>query len=208
MDKEIKTKKLEDIYKEVATCTKCPLYKHANCGVPGEGSSTAQVMFIGEAPGANEDKLGKPFVGRAGALLDKGLSAIKLERKDVYIANIIKHRPPGNRDPKPQEIEACRTYLDRQINIIQPNLIVTLGRFSMEHFVLGNKISAIRGKLVKRNNLNIYPMFHPAAALRQKNFMKSFVADFMNIPNVLNELENLSKSTKNSIKPKQALYKY
>src|SRR4030042_5218068 len=122
---------LTDLYKEIALCRKCEIARNRTKVVPGEGAENADIMFIGEAPGFHEDQQGLPFVGRAGQLLNKSLSLIHLERKDVYIANVIKHRPPENRDPLPSELDACRPYLLEQIQIIEPKVIVALGRFSI-----------------------------------------------------------------------------
>ena len=186
---------LEQIEKEVKICTKCPLYKTANCAVAGTGSPDAKIVFIGEAPGANEDREGIPFVGQAGKLLDKGLNAIKLSRKDIWIGNIIKHRPPNNRDPLPEEVKACKPYLNKQLAIIAPKLIITLGRYALTHFIPESSITRVHGKLLIKDTLNIYPIYHPAAALRNGDFMKSFVQDFLKIPDILEQI--VKKNTTN-----------
>ena len=138
--------KLKALNQAVATCTKCPLYKGTTNPVPGDGNPDADIMFIGEAPGFHEDQQGLPFVGRAGHLLNKSLAIINLEREDVFIANMIKHRPPENRDPKTEELDSCRPFLEQQIKIIQPKIVCTLGRFAMEYFIQGVKISQIHGQ--------------------------------------------------------------
>lgn len=182
---EEKQKKLEEIAKKVATCQKCPLYKNATKAVPGEGNPEAEVMFIGEGPGYYEDQQGRPFVGQAGKLLDELLYLIKLPRQEVFIGNVVKHRPPGNRDPLPEEIKACEPYLDEQIKIIEPKIIVTLGRFSMNKFLPGEYISQIHGQ--KRNidfggrKYIVIPMYHPAAALRNAKIMKEIKEDFQKL---------------------------
>jgi len=185
----VKLTLLQKIENEINNCTRCDLYQSTICGVPGEGNSKAKIMFIGEAPGATENKTGKPFSGRAGKLIDKGLEAIKLRRNEVFITNIVKHRPPKNRNPLPKEIMSCKIYLENEIKLINPTLIVTLGNFATEHFIQKSKISTNHGKLIVQNGFNIYPVFHPSAALRKKDFMESFMKDFLNIPNVLNKIK-------------------
>jgi uracil-DNA glycosylase family 4 len=180
-----KAEKLKEIAGRVSKCTRCSLYKGATQAVPGDGNPEAKVMFIGEGPGFHEDKQGLPFVGAAGKLLDKLLQLVKLERKEVFIGNVIKHRPPGNRDPLPEEIEACRPFLDEQIQAIKPKIIVTLGRFSMNKFLPGEKISQIHGQARYVNFLGsryiILPMYHPAAALRSAKIMEEVKEDFKKI---------------------------
>lgn len=170
------------------------LYKTATQAVPGDGNPDAEVMFIGEAPGQKEDELGKPFVGAAGKFLNELLVSIGLNREDVYIANCIKHRPPGNRDPLPEEIAAYEPWLQGQLDIIDPKLIVTLGRFSME-FVLGPgfSISKIHGKPKRRNGRVIMPMYHPAAALYSGNLRPVLAADFQKIPKIIEMIKNPPK---------------
>lgn len=164
-----------------------PLKSAATQAVPGEGSPDTEIMFIGEAPGEQEDKQGRPFVGAAGKFLTELIASINLKRADVFIANTIKHRPPGNRDPLPEELAAYAPWLDEQVKIIQPKLIVTLGRFSMAHFLgEGLSISKIHGQ-PKRNMAGqvIVPMYHPAAALYRGNLRPVLTADFQKIPKVL-----------------------
>lgn len=185
MDLEKKQQRLEQIAKQVKKCRRCGLYRNATNPVPGEGSQDAEVMFIGEGPGYWEDQKGRPFVGQAGKLLDSLLQLIKVVRKDVFIGNMIKHRPPGNRDPLPEEIEACQTFLDEQIKIIDPKIIVTLGRFSMAKFLPGEYISKIHGqaRFVEFSGKEriVIPIYHPAAALRNAKIMAEIKEDFKKI---------------------------
>lgn len=173
----------------VRQCQKCPLYKYAKNPVPGDGNPNAEIMFVGEGPGEREDELGLPFVGAAGKFLDVMLQSIGLTRQDVYIANVVKHRPPGNRDPKPEEIEACWPYLMRQIEIIKPKLIVCLGRHSMARFLpnLGT-ISTIHGRCFKRRNQAYMTLYHPAAALYKDSMKKVLLADFQKIKTALKKI--------------------
>lgn len=191
----LKQQQLTEIAQQVASCQKCSLYKNATNPVPGEGNPEAEIMFIGEGPGFNEDQQGRPFVGQAGKLLDELLSSIKVARSDVFIANVVKHRPPENREPMPQEIEACKEFLDKQIEIIQPKIIVTLGRFSMERFIPGAKISQIHGLArfseIGGRKIIIIPMFHPAAALRGAGVMAMLRQDFLKIPQFLGSPEKI-----------------
>jgi DNA polymerase len=173
---------LEAIAQEVRTCIDCELCRGRTHAVPGAGSSYARVMLIGEGPGFNEDKVGLPFVGQAGKLLTDLLDQAGLTREDVFITNVVKCRPPGNRDPLPDEIAACSQYLDRQIEIINPDVIVTLGRFSMSRWFKGERISQIHGKPRTFNNRLIVPMYHPAAALHQRAILPDIQADFRELP--------------------------
>ena len=188
------SKSLEKLYQEVADCQKCSLYKSATNPVPGAGNSQAKIVFVGEAPGHFEDQKGLPFVGNSGHLLDKLLSQISFKRENVYIANILKHRPPQNRDPLPEEIKVCTPFLKRQLLIIRPKLIVTLGRFAMNYFIPGAYISQIHGQPQKITwqelNLTIYPIYHPSAGLRNGQMMQSLQEDFLLIPMII---ENLKK---------------
>lgn len=192
-----KQERLATLAKQVAQCQKCPLYKNATNPVPGEGNPEAEIMFIGEGPGFNEDQQGRPFVGQAGRLLDELLSSIKVAREDVFIGNLVKHRPPNNRDPQPGEIEACQEFLDQQIEIIQPKIIVTLGRFSMAKFIPEGKISQIHGQArfveFKGKKIIVIPMFHPAAALRGAKVMEMIKQDFQKIPSFLKGEEGIFK---------------
>lgn len=158
----------------------------------GNGSIDAEIMFIGEAPGANEAIQGKPFVGRAGQLLDKLLVDIGIDRMQVYVTNLIKFRPPENRDPTPQEVIEYTPFLTRHIDIIHPKIIITLGRFSMNYFLPDAKITRDHGQLHKSQDYTIYPVFHPAAALRDPSRMKELEADFKKLPHILAEMRKKS----------------
>ncbi len=171
----------------------CSLRDSATQAVPGEGSATADIMFIGEAPGKNEDLQGVPFVGAAGKFLNEMLATIGLQREDIYITNIVKYRPPENRDPLPKEIAACMPWLHEQIRIIQPKIIVTLGRHAMEHFIPGKKISEVHGQAFRRNFPDIGPqvffaLYHPAAALYNGGMRQTLIEDFKKIPAVIKKL--------------------
>jgi DNA polymerase len=172
---------LEKIEKTVATCKKCRLYRTASRVVPGEGSPSAKIVFVGEAPGFNEDREGRPFVGRAGQLLDDLLRDIGLKRSDVWIGNVIKHRPPDNRDPMVDELRACRPYLSDQIKAISPRLIVPLGRFAMAEYLIDAKISEVHGKTFRVLEYAVLPLYHPAAALRSEAVLRELRADFRRI---------------------------
>jgi DNA polymerase len=153
-------------------------------------------MFIGEAPGFHEDKTGRPFVGAAGQFLEELLANIDMKRRDVYIANVIKCRPPGNREPSPVEIQACEWYLDRQIELLRPKMVVTLGRFSMARYFPGSKISAIHGQPRKIAGVLYYPMYHPAAALHQPKLRHTVEQDMVQIPELLAEIDQIQDSEK------------
>lgn len=172
---------------ELASCmAQCDLYKTAKQAVPGSGNPAADIMVIGEAPGAKEDETGVPFVGAAGKFLTQLLESIGLKREDIFIANCIKHRPPGNRDPLPEEIRIYGPWLQGQIDIIDPKVIITLGRFSME-FVLGSgfSISKVHGQPKRKNGRVVVPMYHPAAALYSGNLRPVLLADFQKIPKII-----------------------
>ena len=183
---------LREIATEVSTCAKCGLCKGRTKAVPGEGNPHAKLLFIGEGPGYYEDKQGRPFVGPSGQLLEELLKSIHLTRSDVFITNVVKCRPPENRDPLPDEISACNDYLERQIASIQPLVIVTLGRISMAKFFGGEKISAIHGRARKKDGFICIPMFHPAAALRTESYKIALRDDFKKIPIVLAEAERMA----------------
>jgi len=182
---------LSELHNEIAVCQRCDLYKYRTKAVPGEGSENAEIMFIGEAPGWHEDQQGLPFVGPAGQYLDNLLVSINLNRGQVYIANVIKCRPQGNRDPLPAEISACRKWLDRQIEVIHPKMIVTLGRYSMAMFFSGKSISQIHGTAQKRDDIIYYAMYHPAAALHQQSLRRTIEEDMLKIPSLLAEAKNI-----------------
>ena len=195
---------LKEVAAEVSVCTKCDLFKGRTKAVPGEGNPHAQVMFIGEGPGFHEDKQGRPFVGPAGQFLEELLASINLKRADVFITNVVKCRPPGNRDPLPAEIDACNGYLDRQIAAINPQVIVTLGRFSMAKFFGGEKISAIHGRARKIDGRICIAMYHPAAGLHQQSLKESIRSDFKKIPLVIAEAERLAAEGKMKAEPPKA----
>jgi uracil-DNA glycosylase family 4 len=182
---------LSELCVQIRNCARCPLSQGRTRAVPGEGPEDAELMFIGEAPGFHEDRSGRPFVGAAGKFLDELLASIDVRRDQVYIANVIKCRPPGNREPLPNEIEACRPYLDRQIALIRPRLVVTLGRFSMARYFPGAKISAIHGQPRKIGDVIYYPMFHPAAALHQPGLRRTVEEDMQKIPRLLAEADQV-----------------
>ncbi|TET25645.1 MAG: uracil-DNA glycosylase [Dehalococcoidia bacterium] len=184
---------LSELYKEIELCQKCEIAKYRTRAVPGEGAEDAEIMFIGEAPGWHEDKQGRPFVGPAGQFLDELLAAIGLKRQQVYITNVVKTRPPSNRDPLPMEIENCRQWLNRQIEIIKPKMIVTLGRYSMAMFFPGKSISKIHGTAQKRDDIIYYAMYHPAAALHQQSLRRIIEEDMLKIPKLLAEAKNIAE---------------
>ena len=186
---------LTDLYQEIKTCQKCSLSQGRTNSVPGEGPEDADIMLIGEGPGFHEDRQGRPFVGASGKYLQELLEKIGLSREDVYIANVVKCRPPGNRDPKPEEIEACRSHLDKQIELVRPRLIVTLGRFSMQRYFPGASISRIHGQPKRVGNIIYYPMFHPAAALHQPRWRPMVEEDILKIPGLLAKLEDVDEET-------------
>ncbi len=185
---------LQGIGAEVRQCQKCPLYATALKGVPGEGDANAEVMLVGEAPGWHENQQGRPFVGAAGQFLGELLRSVGLRREQVFIANVIKHRPPDNRDPQPDEISACLPYLDRQIEVIDPLVIVTLGRFSMSRFFPGEKISRIHGTARRYGDRLVFPLYHPAAALHQATLRRTVEEDFRRLPAVLDEARKLGQA--------------
>ena len=179
---------LADIARLVRECTDCPLHQGRTQAVPGEGPDAAELLFIGEGPGVQEDRQGRPFVGPAGGFLEELLQSIGMTRDQVYIANMVKCRPPNNRDPAPGEIAACAKYLERQIELINPRLIVTLGRFSTGRFLPGQAISRVRGRLRTVNGQRIYPIMHPAAGLRRQEMKDAIVDDFQKLAGLLEVL--------------------
>ena len=173
---------LETLTSEVITCTRCELSRGRTNAVPGEGSSHPTIMFIGEGPGFNEDQQGRPFVGRAGELLDLLLSLVPLQREDVYITNVVKCRPPDNRDPLPGEVAACWPYLEAQISFLQPRVIATLGRHSLARFFPDARISTQHGKPMRWRDRIVFPLYHPAAGLRSTRLREVLEADFRQLP--------------------------
>jgi len=184
---------LTDLYEEIAPCQQCALSKTRTLVVPGEGTDIADIVFIGEAPGWHEDKQGRPFVGPAGKFLDELLALIGLNRSNVYIANVIKCRPPNNRDPLPPEISACKKWLDRQLEIIKPKMIVTLGRYSMDRYFPGQAISKIHGTSKVEGGIVYFAMYHPAAALHQQKLRQVIEGDMRKIPKVLADVSAIDK---------------
>jgi uracil-DNA glycosylase family 4 len=173
------------LIEEINSCTLCALSQGRTNAVPGEGNPQADIMFIGEAPGVNEDRQGRPFVGAAGTVLDNMLAVIGLDRSDVYICNMIKCRPPENRDPQPSEMDTCRPYLDRQIELIDPKVIVTLGRHSFGKFFAGETISKARGRPREWNGRIVFPVYHPAATLHNPRLKPVLEEDFRKLPSLI-----------------------
>jgi uracil-DNA glycosylase family 4 len=181
---------LKAVYEDARQCVRCALHQTRTTVVFGNGNANADLMFVGEAPGANEDRMGLPFVGQAGKLLDKLLGEIGLERKDVFVANVLKCRPPDNRDPHPNEIEACQDYLHKQIELIEPTMICTLGNFSTKLLRSDSTgISRLHGhdevRVIGPRAVRLYPLYHPAAALYTPSTLESLRADFHRIPSII-----------------------
>jgi DNA polymerase len=201
MDDQVKKEELQRLREEILSCVKCNLSNTRIKAVPGEGNLNSEIIFIGEAPGANEDKEGIPFCGAAGKFLDEMLSSIGLHRNDVYIMNTIKCRPPGNRDPEDQEKEACREYLDRQIELIKPKIIVCLGRHAAASLLPGQpSISKIHGRALKRPNGIVYlPLYHPAAALHNGGLRQTLLSDFVKLKSLLNRIKKEEQDNSSKI---------
>ena len=210
---EERRERLVELYRDVQACARCPLHVERTRPVFGNGNADADLMFIGEAPGAEEDRQGLPFVGRAGQLLDQLLGEIGMKRQDVFVANILKSRPPGNRDPQPEEIEACWPFLERQIELIEPRVIATLGNFATKR-ITGSptgitrccgtpQVHALAGRTVF-----VYPLFHPAAALRTPSVLERLREDFSRLPALLAEplpeLEQADAAEDASAEPERA----
>jgi len=170
---------------EARACTRCPLAAGRTLAVPGEGNLVSDVLLVGEGPGQREDATGRPFVGPAGQLLDELLRSVGWERSDVFITNVVKCRPPGNRDPEPTEISACAPYLDRQERALDPVLVVTLGRHSLQRYLPGARISDVHGRLRQVGGRFVLPMYHPAAALRATALRETLARDFGGLPAAL-----------------------
>ena len=194
---------LSEMYREIQACQKCILSHGRTNAVPGEGPEDADIMFIGEGPGFHEDRLGRPFVGAAGNFLEELLRSIDLTREDVYISNVVKCRPPGNRDPQPAEIEACRPYMDKLIELIRPRVVVTLGRFSMQRYFPGASISRIHGQPKRVGSMIYYPMFHPAAALHQPRWRPLVEEDMLRIPELLVKLDSVQEAQPEQLEAEQ-----
>jgi DNA polymerase len=194
---------LDEIAAQVTGCEKCALHFSRKNSVPGEGPANAEIMFIGEGPGFYENEQGRPFVGQAGKFLDELLEIAGLNREKVFICNVVKCRPPGNRDPLPEELIACGGYLDRQIEAIDPRVIVTLGRFSMAKFLPYARISEIHGHASLVHGKLIVPMYHPAAALHQPSLKPQIIADFKTLPQALEQMKKDQKSIPAAESPKE-----
>ncbi len=186
---------LKQIAAEIRACTLCPLHVGRKNAVPGEGPANAEIMLIGEGPGFHEDQQGRPFVGPSGQFLNELLALAGYRREEVFIANVVKCRPPGNRDPLPEEIEACSRYLDRQIAVINPKVIITLGRYSMAKFFPNAKISAIHGKARRVNGRIVIAMYHPAAALHQPALREAIEEDFRRLREIIRAAEQQAEET-------------
>ncbi len=189
---EQRREQLVALYEEVSECERCPLHAGRTKAVFGAGNADAELMFVGEAPGAEEDRQGLPFVGRAGQLLNQLLEEIGMKREDAFVANVLKSRPPGNRDPQPEEIEACWPYLERQIQLIEPRVIATLGNFATKK-ITGNQtgITRVRGTPqvheIAGRTLFVFPLLHPAAALRTPSLVETLREDFAKLPGLISE---------------------
>ena len=198
---------LQQVTGEVSACTKCPLHHSRKNTVPGEGPANADIMFIGEGPGFHENQQGRPFVGAAGQFLEELLASIGMRREEVFISNVVKCRPPGNRNPDPDELAACSGYLTRQIQAINPKVIVTLGRFSMARFSPNAQISRIHGQPIKINGRLVVPMYHPAAGLHQRSLRPIIEKDFAGLPDLITQVadvsERLEEPTEEREDPKQ-----
>lgn len=193
---------LQVIAHQVSACENCRLHLSRKRSVPGEGPVNAAILFIGEGPGFNENEMGRPFVGQAGKFLDELIGYAGFKREDVFITNVVKCRPPENRDPMPDELSACAVYLDKQIETINPSVVVTLGRFSMAKYFPMARISAIHGKPAWVNERLVVPMFHPAAALHQPNLKNDIINDFRSLPMAIEQAQKQRQSY-NESKPSQ-----
>ncbi len=180
---------LKDVAQKVSVCEKCDLHHSRKKGVPGEGPADADIVFIGEGPGFHENMQGRPFVGAAGEFLEELLGTIGMTREDVFITNVVKCRPPSNRDPAPEELDACSSYLDRQLQAIRPKVIVTLGRFSMARYIPNAKISEIHGRPIKVRGTLVVPFYHPAAALHRPSLRPVVEEDFAKLPELIKNAE-------------------
>ena len=196
---------LRAVAMEVRACKACKLHRSRKNAVPGEGAAASDLMFIGEGPGFHENEQGRPFVGAAGKYLEELLASIGLQREQVFIGNVVKCRPPGNRDPLPEEIQACSAFLERQIQAIQPKVIVTLGRFSMARFFPNARISDIHGQARMLNGRMVVAMYHPAAALHQPSLRREVEADFANLPALIQRAAPAAPVDSETAEPPQQL---
>ena len=190
--------RFEELTKRIQVCTDCPLSRTRTKSVPGDGPPSADIMMIGEGPGFHEDRQGLPFVGPAGRFLDHLITSSGLKREDVFITNVVKCRPPNNRDPMPGEIQACRKHLDEQIELIDPKVIVTLGRFSMARFIPGQTIGRVRAQARRVEGRTVYPMYHPAAALHNGSLRSVIEDDFRAIPELARQAPPTTTKPKDS----------
>jgi uracil-DNA glycosylase family 4 len=187
---------LAQVGAEVDVCTKCELHYSRKHAVPGEGPADADIVFIGEGPGFHENEQGRPFVGAAGKFLEELLASIGMKREQVFITNVVKCRPPGNRDPRPEEVEICTSnYLDRQLQAINPKVIVTLGRYSMGLFLSNAKISDVHGQAMRVRGRLIVPMYHPAAALHQGSLRPVIEKDFSKLPELISQTQSAPEAS-------------
>ncbi|MEE9201728.1 MAG: uracil-DNA glycosylase [Dehalococcoidia bacterium] len=194
---------LEEVAHSVMACTDCRLSQGRTQGVPGEGPADAKLFFVGEGPGWHEDQQGRPFVGPAGKFLEELLALVGLRREDVFIGNMLKSRPPGNRDPLPDEIEACRKYLDAQLHIVNPKVVVALGRHSLSRFCPGQTIGKIHGTWRREGERVHFAMYHPAAALHQQSLRKVIQEDMLKLPQALEAAEKAEKMEAQPAPPEQ-----
>jgi uracil-DNA glycosylase len=195
---------IKQIANEVAVCLECDLHFSRKNAVAGEGPADAEIVFIGEGPGFHENEQGRPFVGAAGKFLEDLLRSINLTRSDVFITNIVKCRPPGNRDPLPEEINTCTSlYLERQIQVINPKVVVTLGRYSLERYLPKVKISSVHGQAFKVKGRLVVPMYHPAAALHQGSLRSVLERDFARLPELISKSGEVPEILKEELKPDQ-----
>lgn len=185
---------LQEIAKQASVCTRCKLHHSRKLAVPGVGDSHTSIVFIGEGPGFHENEQGQPFVGAAGKFLDELLAEANMTREDVFITNVVKCRPPGNRDPLSEELDACKPYLERQIAAINPDVIVTLGRISMGYYINNGKISSIHGRPFWASGRMVVPMYHPAAALHQPSLRAVIKEDFSKLPDMLEKAHNTRRT--------------
>ena len=192
---------IEEIGDVVRSCTKCALHKSRVNAVPGSGSANARILIIGEGPGFNEDQQGLPFIGRSGKLLDVLLAAVPIVRDDVFITNVVKCRPPDNRDPLPDEVIACRPYLKRQMELLDPRVIVTLGRHSLLRFYPEGKISKDHGKILRWEGRILFPLYHPAAGLRNPAIKKQLQEDVLRLPEAVRKSIRLSAPAPQTLQP-------
>ncbi len=194
---------LKQIAKEISGCIQCALQYSRKLAVPGEGPARAEIVFIGEGPGFYENEQGRPFVGAAGKFLDELLTNVNMKRSDVFITNVVKCRPPGNRDPLPEELSSCCGYLERQIQTINSKVIVTLGRYSMAHFFPFAKISSVHGQVMRSKGRLVIAMYHPAAALHQQSLRATIEKDFSRLPELIAQAAIEPEAQAGEIKEKE-----